>query len=230
MSAENTFRTYQIFSEADDATDLINFLKEHKIQYQIESYMPDVELYFGSDNSQKEFRVKILSSQFDYLSGLREEDVKKRLEETGIDETYYLFDFTDDELLEILEKSDEWSPTDYVLAQKILTDRGSKFDLAKIKHLKEKRLEELKQPKKIHVGWLVLGLFFAIGGAFTLFLGFGGVLMGWFFTFSKRTLPNGEQSYSFDETTRKWGKAVFYLSILVLSAMSVFRLLESFKG
>ena len=41
-----------------------------------------------------------------------------------MDPDYYLFSFTDTELLEIVTHPDEWGHLDYALAKKLLADRG----------------------------------------------------------------------------------------------------------
>ncbi len=66
---------------------------------------------------------------------------------TEIGKDYYLYSFTDDELMEVITKADEWSPFDVVLARKILAEKGKSISDEAIKAINEKRIEELKAPE-----------------------------------------------------------------------------------
>lgn len=117
-----------------------------------------------------------------------------------IDKKYYLFSFTNDELYEILIKSDEWNPFDYKLAQKLLINRGEKVDAEMLDSLKKERLKVLAKPEQNQNSWIVAGYLFS-------FLGGGvGIIIGYSLWSSKKTLPNGERIYSYKSVDRKHGK------------------------
>lgn len=42
-----------------------------------------------------------------------------------VDKDYYLFSFTEIELEDLIQKKNEWSKFDFLLAKKILNDRGN---------------------------------------------------------------------------------------------------------
>lgn len=83
-----------------------------------------------------------------------------------IDKDYYLFEFTNEELYEILLKSDEWSAFDYTLTQKILSERGKPVDSGLLHSLKKERLKELAKPEDNQHSWIIGGYLFAILGVF----------------------------------------------------------------
>jgi len=66
-----------------------------------------------------------------------------------ISKEHYLYDFTNEELFDILFKKDEWSELDFQLSIKILNERGEKVDKKLLKKLEEERLNSLKEPKKM---------------------------------------------------------------------------------
>ncbi|GGI24382.1 hypothetical protein [Pedobacter mendelii] len=163
--------------------------------------------------------VKIKSSDFEkadkVLTAISAKDV------SAVDQNHYLFNFTDEELRDILLKSDEWSKYDYLLAQKILQDRGHKIDTETINALKEKRIEELAKPEKNQKLSIVAGYVFAIfGGLIAIFI-------GWHLFSHKKTLPNGEQVYSYSEQDRKQGRIILILGTLSAIIWTAFRFIKS---
>ena len=44
-----------------------------------------------------------------------------------IDDDYYLLSFSDDELIDVVSKSDEWNKFDVSLAKKLLKERGNEI-------------------------------------------------------------------------------------------------------
>lgn len=81
--------------------------------------------------------------------------------------------FSNEELFEILEKSDEWSKFDYVLAQKLLKERGQDINENMLESLKRQRIRELAKPEENQKGWINAGYIFAVLG------GLLGILFGW---------------------------------------------------
>src|SRR5690606_22574962 len=139
----------------------------------------------------------------------------------AVDQDHYLFDFTEEELRDILLKSDEWSKYDYLLAQKILRDRGHKIDTETINVLKEKRIEDLAKPDKNKKLSILAGYVFAIfGGLIAIFI-------GWHLFSHKKTLPNGGQVYSYSEQDRKQGRIILILGTVSAIIWTAFRLIKN---
>ncbi len=163
-----------------------------------------------------QYEIRLRQSDFKRAEELMETVVAKEVEEVGAD--YYLFQFTDEELYDILLKSDEWNTFDYVLAQKILKERGKPIDDALLGALKRQRLEMLAKPEENQQPWIIVGYVFAILG------GFLGLIIGYFLWTSKKTLPNGTKVFSYAEKDRKQGKIIFYVSLIVFPISLLLRL------
>jgi len=158
-------------------------------------------LHFFGNTVQNEVEIRLSQSDFkkaEIILGKNAEDIINE-----IDKDYYLFEFSDDELYEILVKSDVWSAFDYTLAQKLLKDRGKPVDDVLINSLKNKRLKDLSEPDGNQKYWIIGGYIFSILG------GFLGLLIGYLIWTAKKTLPNGEKVYSHNENDRKHGKYIF---------------------
>lgn len=202
---KNPFITFQKFNSLEDAEDLISTLKDHGVSVQIEDASPPLDITFSGNTLQNEIRIKVKQSDFEIANQILEKQAEQFVDKFSDD--HYLYDFTDDELIEILEKPDEWNKEDYLLSQKILKDRGHEINPEKVKELRQKRTDELRKPEKGQTGWLIFGFLLALLG------GLLGVFMGWFYWTFKKTDPTGQRVYAYDSKTRKAGQSVFWIGI-----------------
>lgn len=114
--------------------------------------------------------VKIKSEDFELVNNILKEEELKNVD--AIDKDYYLFRFTDDELMDVLIKADEWNAFDVVLARKLLAERGKIISDEAILAIHKKRIEELKKPDAPQTFWIVVGYIFAlVGGVLGFFIG-----------------------------------------------------------
>ena len=203
---EDKFITFHKFNLLEDAQELISTLKKNDIKVQIEDTSPPVDITFSGNTLQNEIRIKVKQSDVGIANQILEKQAEQLVDKFPND--YYLYDFTDNELIEIIEKSDEWSKEDYMLSQKILKDRGHEISKEKIEEIIQKRIEDLRKPEKGHVGWLIFGLISAILG------GLLGIFIGWFHWDFKKTDPTGQQFYAYDQQTRKTGQIIFWIGLV----------------
>jgi hypothetical protein len=122
---------------------------------------------------------------------------QQRAEDT--DRGYYLFSFTDQELIELVRKPDEWGEFDVVLARRILHERGIEISDEVGSQVERERIEMLKQPEKADTGLVLLGYLGAVAG------GFVGIIIGWLLMHSKKTIPNGDRVHVYGVKDRKHG-------------------------
>jgi hypothetical protein len=203
----NTHLSYQLFNVQQEAESLKDFLIEKGIDCFVKDTTPRFDPSFANNESQKEFRVMVLQEDFERANEVQVAYYQQFVEE--IDEDYYLLDFTDDELYNILEEPDKWSKYDFVASQKILQDRGRTIDHEQIQTLKEQRLEQLAQPEDKQGFWIFLAYFFAFLG------GLPGVLLGYHYCWHKKTLPNGTRVFAYSDNIRKHGLYTFVIGLVL---------------
>jgi hypothetical protein len=211
--------TYKKFNDIALANELAGILEQHDITYRIEEESTLFNPTFYADETAKDYAVKISANDF-----LRVNDIIKTEEAQNVevaDRDHYLYDFTNEELTDLISKPDEWSQFDNLLAVNILKERGVNLTDQTIKQLNNKRLEQLKQPEPPQSSWIVMGYLFALLG------GVIGSFIGWHLSNSKKTLPNGEQVFTYAEADRTNGKRIFYISIIVLLAIVIARVIRS---
>ena len=190
----------------EEAEGLISSLKDNGVNVQIEDASPPVDLTFSGNTLQNEIRIKVKQSDFETANQFLEKQAEQLVDKFS--DEHYLYDFTDDELIEIIEKPDEWSKVDYLLSQKILKKRGHEISKEKVEELRQKRIDELRKPEKGHKGWLIFGFISAILG------GLLGIFLGWFHWTFKKTDPTGQRVYAYDQQTRKIGQGIFWIGLV----------------
>ena len=198
-----THLTYQMFHVQQEAESLKDFLIEKGIDCFVKDTTPRFDPSFANNETQKEYRVLVLPEDFERANQAQIEYYQQFLADIGPD--YYLFEFTDAELYEILEEPEKWSKLDFLLSQKILTDRGRTIDHEQIQKLKEQRLEQLAKPEDKQGFWVFVAYFCSFMG------GFLGILIGYHFCWHKKSLPNGSQVYAYTNNIRKHGYYAFVI-------------------
>jgi hypothetical protein len=205
--------TYQKFEDPALANELAEQMQSHHIKCLVEE---ESRMFTAYDRQPTYWAVKIKGRDFEKANQLLKDDESDDVTKIGKD--YYLYSFSEDELMEVITKADEWNPFDIVLARKILAERGKNLTDEAITAINEKRIEELKLPDPPQTYWIVVGYICAFIG------GLLGIFIGWYLMTYKKTLPNGERVYEYSDHDRKQGRRIFYIGIVVLTAVVVYKL------
>lgn len=216
----DTYSIFRKFPSLELARELETVLQTHGIESILGDNVSSVDATISGGTLQNQIEIRIKPSDFEKAEAILEKNVEDLINE--IDKDYYLFQFTDEELYEVLLKSDEWSPFDYKLAQKILTERGKSIDKDLLASLKNERLKLLAQPEGNQKPWIIAGYLFSILG------GFLGLIIGYFLWTSKKTLPNGQKVYSYSAKDRRQGKYIFYIGLIVIPSALLIRISMEF--
>ncbi len=212
------FSVFKKFSDLNQAKEIQTLLETNKIDTVIGNnagYLPTAIV--GGNEMLNQIEIKIKQSDFDKANKILNEHFQITLDE--IDKNYYLLQFSDKELYEILLKPDEWGNVDYILAKQLLEKRGKSIDNEMLEALKEQRIIDLAKPEENQTSWIIAGYFFAITG------GLVGIIIGYSLMNSKKILPNGIQVYSYNHNDRKHGKNIFYIGIIVIILFTFIKIL-----
>lgn len=214
---KNQFLKFQTFNNKKLAAELGQILESNKIDFLLEDNILSFDPTFANNSSGNEFIIKLRMQDFE-----RADKLLEKINETDtneIDNDYYLFNFTDEELFELIEKRDEWSHFDFVLAKKILQKRGNDITDEKIEKIRENRIAELSKPEKSQKKYIIAGYIFALLG------GLLGVFIGWHLSTYKKTLPNGTQVFAYSENDRKQGNRILKIGLLFFIVSILFKIL-----
>ena len=210
----NDFVLFQSFFTEDEAADIIEQFRENGIDYRLDRSKELLDKAFIGENLEKKFFLKIRSSDFSTANHVLDARILQNI--TALEKDYYLFSFTNDELIEILSKPDEWSRQDFLIARKILDERGEHISEDVINDLKSKRINELGREESEPVLSIIAGYILA------LLVSIVGLFFGLAFLTAKKNIPNGKKVFTYSKSTRKHGR-----NIVILSAVSLFILLMS---
>ncbi|NMH29193.1 hypothetical protein [Flavobacterium silvaticum] len=197
--------TFDRFRDKAQALELQQLFTQNGIPSEVEDDSKVFDPNFAFGNNTTTYSLKLHPDDFNKAERLIESLVLGDLDDVGPD--YYLYSFSDSELKDILAHKDQWSPFDFVLAQKLLRERGHEVSKEELHQIREQRLEELAAPEKGQTGWIVAGYIFAV------LISVVGIIIGWHLKSYKKTLPNGESVFAFSQNDRKNGKVIFYLGI-----------------
>jgi hypothetical protein len=209
--------TFRKFNDITLAYQLVDLLKKHNIEYIMEDVPGTFDPAFRTkDLETKEYLVKIKDTDFSRANSILDEDAIESI--NNIERDYYLFDFTNDELIDVLVKRDEWNSFDVLLSRKILKERGLNITDDELTKINNDRIETLREPEPSQSTWIIIGYVLAVLG------GVLGIFIGWHLSSYKKTLPNGEQVFEYSENDRKHGKIIFYISIIVFSICFILKI------
>lgn len=214
---EPEFITYRKFNDPGLAEALAEQLRNHGIMHIVEEQFRSFDPTFTFNKEvETDWAVKIKPEDFELASEILKEDAAEDL--SIVDKDYYLFTFTDEELMEVISKADEWSAFDFVLARKLLAERGHNLSDAEIETISNQRTEELKAAEPNQSVWILIGYMCAFMG------GILGIFIGWFLKSYKKTLPDGERVYGYNENDRRHGRNIFVIGIAVTVIFIVTRI------
>ncbi len=214
---EPNYSVFKRFSDFNQAQEVAKTLKDNNIQVRLINNSPPVDSTFFGNTHQPQLELKIPSTEFEKAQMILERSLDIDLD--TVDKEHYLFEFTDDELKELLSKQDEWGEFDISLARKILNSRGEEISDDQITILRQKRINELAEPEKTGKVWLVIGYLSSVLG------GLLGVFMGYFIWSQQKTLPNGTRVYSYTASDRKHGRNMLLIGIIVFPLWLIYAFL-----
>jgi hypothetical protein len=215
------FEVYDKFPAQEDARYLVSLLKKHNILFEVEKPKQLVDTAIGGDAPIPKVFVKIFPQDFKRVNKLIEDDTLRLIEEGKMDiKGHFLHDFTDEELLDVLRKPDEWNFDTTAIARYLLKSRGVEFSEQQMNEIKAKRIAEVRRPKPGNRIWIVALFILGLAGGFywhvlSLIIAFP---MAYYYWTDTSLDPNGQRFYTFDKQTRQFGKIIFYLTTLALLA------------
>ncbi|MBC7439749.1 MAG: hypothetical protein H7250_07185 [Flavobacterium sp.] len=210
------FLIFQKFNSEKSAVDFGKLMEKNKIDYLIENISIKFDPILSNNEFGKELCVKLQKSNFEIADKILSETSKIEIEK--IEKDYYLLSFSDEELKDVIYKSDEWNKFDVELAHKLLKERGIELTTEQIKNIKKDRIIALSQPEESQKIYIIVGYVFALLG------GFLGIFIGWHLLTYKKTIPDGNQIYAYSENDRKQGNRILIIGSIFTVIWILFRI------
>lgn len=216
MTSSNQYGVFKKFTDIEQAKELVELLKQNQIDCKLVDNSPAIDITFANNTLQNEVQLLVNQVDFEAARKVLEQQAEAMIQE--VDTSHYLFEFSNEELYEIILKPDEWSEFDFKLSQKILADRGQTVNDDLLNTLKKQRLKDLAEPEQGQLPWIYLGYFSAFFG------GIIGLLIGWYLWNFKKTLPNGEKVHAYSEKDQKHGRNIFLFGLICFIVWVVIRM------
>jgi hypothetical protein len=214
-----SFIAFKNFPTRIQAKEFEILLNNNNIKTVLADNIAPVDITFSGSTLQNQYEIKIDPADFAKAQEILEKDTENLLNQ--VDKDYYLLSFLNEELYDVLLKSDEWSVFDYKLAQKLLTERGKNIDPDMLASLKKERLKILAKPEENQKPWIIAGyLFSLLGGGI-------GIIIGYSLWTSKKTLPNGQRVYSHNDADRNHGKTIFIIGSIIFPVALLVKILSA---
>ncbi len=221
MENEKNYTLFRAFRTEEDAQFFIDILKDSDVDYKLEAYQKTSDnIYtdsFGAGEEAMGLKCLLMIAEDDVEKAQIE--LRKHLVEyfsnANNEENTLLNEFSDDELVDVLKKPDEWNEEDVVFAQALLKKRGIEVSDETVEKYRSERLEILRKSKFGGWGTIVICYILSLLG------GICGLIMA-ISLLGKTRLFNGEKVYMYDKLTRTNAVINFVISIFVIIAVVLY--------
>ena len=204
------YLTHSRFHTKEEAEEFAALLQTNNIPNEVEQQVFMLAPIYIGERPDPEYMVKILPDDFERVNELQRKEAAKQLDD--VNPEYYLFEFTEEELKNVLAHPDEWNYFDQLLAAKLLQERFSAGETIPVEAPPVKMIE----PSRIGTLALVAGYVCCI------LMPLYSIPMGAVVLTSRRTLGNGVKVPLYD----KWSQnhAGFIVGFGILGVYFYFRL------
>ncbi|HMU05599.1 MAG TPA: hypothetical protein PJ990_18325 [Saprospiraceae bacterium] len=209
------YEFYRHVASSEEIERIKAVFNENLISYEIDSPNTIIDESIIGKGLLPKFTIKLKEEDFQKANILLEKNIADTFDLHN-DFTHFN-DFTIEELLEIINKSDEWSIESVVASKRILESRGVQISDEEILALKEERNEGIRQGKQassiVQIGYFLaifLGLYLG-----TIFI-VAGIAMGYYYSFGKSSDMFGQKYFVYNERSRRNGNFIFFGGIIGL--------------
>lgn len=194
--------TFAEFHSIQEAQSLIDLLQKSQIQYEVVQEKGLLDKIYIGESLDPMITVKVSEDRFEELNALLLAEASTQLNDINPD--YYLFAFTNQELIEVIQNRNEWNAFDQALAKKILNDRKIEIPT----NIKLVTDTEYYTPIQLNIIWIISQYIL------TLWLTFAGIIIALATLFAYKTLKTGERKNMYDQTTRLHAKIMMGLGVI----------------
>jgi len=212
------FLIFQKLNSESQAAEFGSLLSENKVEFLIENSSINFDPILSNNEFGKEYCIRIKKNDFEKANDILREKAKTEINE--VQDDYYLLSYSNEELIDVIEKSDEWNKLDVELAHKLLKERGNEITTEQINEFRKQRVLELSKPEDGQNVYIIIGYVFALLG------GLLGIFIGWHLLTFKKTLPNGNLIYAYSENDRKQGNRIVILGGVFIAIWVLYRILK----
>ena len=203
---DRPFVNFQKFYDRSVAADMVNQLKSRAIPAALDEPGAYFDPSFAHNPLQQGIWVQVKAADFPKASAALEAYYASQLDHVKTD--YYLFQLSDEELVDIVHSPDQWGYLDYPLAVRILKDRGIAWSRDEMELVRSARIKKLAAPENTGIGWIIFSYLLS------LFCWPAGLIAGSIMIRQQKTLPDGGRVPAYSTGDRRHGRWMILLSLL----------------
>ncbi|RYY62302.1 MAG: hypothetical protein EOO05_03265 [Chitinophagaceae bacterium] len=197
---------FKSFYEMDEAESLRDFLLSKGIDCRVEKKRAIMDSVYAGHSGDKNIFLVMEPKDFAKANELIDEEIRARISEIGPD--YYLYSFTDTELMEVISKPDEWNNQDVLIAQQLLAQHDKVITDQQITQTRENRKKVLAKPQETGMAFLVASYLL------TVILPIYGVFVALFLMNTRTLLPDGTRVPAYTAYSRMHAKIILVLGLI----------------
>lgn len=199
------FITYRKFTDTESAEEVCELLRNNEVEYRLLDSSHSYVKFAGYSQIDPGIIINIQSGNFERADKILDLYYLKQIE--TVDKSHYIFEFTDEELKEVVKNPYDWGSLDFHLAKKLLKDKGFEFSPGYVEDRKAEKLKELSKVRNVSTYKLILGYMFSI------LMPAVGLIIGLLIINTRNVLPNGQKPNAYTNSDRLHGKVMIAISI-----------------
>ncbi len=213
MQTENLV-LFRAFNDLDSLNEFSELLEEHQIPFKVDDSKQRFDVTFSNNDTTRFYQIKIRIQDQERVQAIADQLDLELIK--SIPPDYYLFEFSEEELKDVIKKSYEWSNFDVKLATKLLADKGIVVSQEEIQLKQQEHIDLLDEPEKENTLVIIFGYIFCfLGGLFGMAIAFA--LLN-----AKKTNSAGIRVPTYSAKTRKHAKNMLVIFVFILCATILF--------
>lgn len=218
---------FKTLTNIEEAEKIGEHLALDGIAYEIESPPQLLDRNFIGEQPMPEHYIKIRPADFT-RANIIVDDLYSNLAAT-IEEDYYLFTFSAEQLQDVIRNRNEWGDLNYHLAV-LLSDRKTTGATGVLwTNITKDAVVENIQPVPVNIWILAAGYFCLLTPPFLYgYPAVGSLFIGWFIVGASATTSAGIKYPVYNKTGRIHGKIMITLSIIVITCLLLILMNDSF--
>lgn len=197
------FLTYAKFQTSTAAEEVAAILLQNNIECFVEHDKTILDEVYIGKSLDPMYILKIKETNFIEANNILKQSVNIHLED--INKDYYLFMFSKNELIDVVNNPQEWNYFDQAIAEKLLKQNHSSDN-------DSKEIIEQKTPFvaiRLEQQWIIMQYILSF------LIPFAGIIIGLATLLASKTLYNGNKVKMFSENDRMHGKNYLIIGILL---------------
>lgn len=204
----NEFVVYRSYNNLFEAEGFSAFLNQNNINNYLMVGASTTDPLFINEERYNTFQLLIAPENLEKIEDLIEMNFEELFPK--IPKDYYLLEFDEEELKQILKEKYKWNIQDYCYAKRLLKYKGIVYTENELSNFNKQNYYEIKGPKSLKCKYVAIGYLLAV------FIPFWGVYWGYEIFRMKKELPDKKLVSYYNDDAKFHAFLMIALSVLSL--------------